>query len=249
MKIIDDTGNLVVKYKYDAWGRSISIAGSLAVTLGKRNPFRYRGYVYDEGAKFFYLRSRYYNPAVGRFVNADARLDSRGFGANLFGYCAGNPVVRADDGGFAWYNDVLNAIGNAATDAWNWATNAATDAWNWMTNAATDAWAWTKRAAADVWNWTEQTAAKVIAYIKPLIHNFKARLKQVDWRKVLKETKAAAIAGLAVGAAGGAIVGAAGIVATGGLSVPAFALAKGAGGFIGGAVTEFIVSFVEEMQK
>ena len=265
----------------------------LADTLGIRNPFRYRGYVYDEEAKLFYLRSRYYNPAVGRFVNADARFDSRGFGANLFGYCAGNPVVRADYGGFAWYNDVLNAIRNAAsdawdwtanaatdawswttnaatdawnwttnaatdawnwatnaaTDAWNWATNAATDAWNWMTNAATDAWAWTKRAAADAWNWTKQTAAKVIAYIKPLIHNFKARLKQVDWRNVLKETKASAIAGLAVGVAGGAIVGAAGIVATGGLSVPVFALAKGAGGFIGGAATGFITTFLKEMQK
>ena len=291
--IIDKSGNLVVEYKYDAWGRSISIAGSLADTLGKHNPFRYRGYVYDEEAKFFYLRSRYYNPAVGRFVNADARLDSRGFGANLFGYCAGNPVVRADDGGFAWYNDVLNAIGNAAsdawdwttnaatdawdwttnaatdawswttnaatdawswttnaaTDAWNWATNAATDAWNWMTNAATDAWAWTKQAAAGVWNWTEQTAAKVIAYIKPLIHNFKARLKRVDWHKVLKETKITAISSFAAGIASGALAGTAGAAFTAGLSVPSTAFANGVIGFINGAAAGFISAFLEEMLK
>ena len=182
--IIDKSGNLVVEYKYDAWGRSISITGSLADTLGKRNPFRYRGYVYDEEAKFFYLRSRYYNPAVGRFVNADARLDSRGFGANLFGYCAGNPVVRADDGGFAWYNDVLNAIGNAASDAWDWTTNAATDAWSWTTNAATDAWNWTEQAATDAWNWTKRAAIDAWTWTK------RAATDAWNWMKQATKTVA-----------------------------------------------------------
>ena len=182
--IIDKAGNLVVEYKYDAWGRSISITGSLADTLGKRNPFRYRGYVYDEEAKFFYLRSRYYNPAVGRFVNADARLDSRGFGANLFGYCAGNPVVRADDGGFAWYNDVLNAIGNAASDAWDWTTNAATDAWSWTTNAATDAWNWTEQAATDAWNWTKRAAIDAWTWTK------RAATDAWNWMKQATKTVA-----------------------------------------------------------
>ena len=46
--ILDNSGNLVVKCKYDAWGKLLSTTGSLADTLGKRNPFRYRGYVYDE---------------------------------------------------------------------------------------------------------------------------------------------------------------------------------------------------------
>lgn len=46
--ILDSTGALVVEYKYDAWGKLLSTTGSLADTLGKRNPFRYRGYVYDE---------------------------------------------------------------------------------------------------------------------------------------------------------------------------------------------------------
>lgn len=45
---LDNSGNLVVKCKYDAWGKLLSTTGSLADTLGKRNPFRYRGYVYDE---------------------------------------------------------------------------------------------------------------------------------------------------------------------------------------------------------
>ncbi len=42
------------------------------IPLGKGNPFRYRGYVYDDETKLYYLRSRYYNPAWGRFINADS---------------------------------------------------------------------------------------------------------------------------------------------------------------------------------
>ena len=56
--LLDNSGTLVVEYKYDAWGKPISTTGSLAAMLGKRNPFRYRGYVYDEESSLYYLRSR-----------------------------------------------------------------------------------------------------------------------------------------------------------------------------------------------
>ena len=46
--------------------------GQSGYGAGKRNPFRYRGYVCDEETGLYALRSRYYDPAVGRFVNADA---------------------------------------------------------------------------------------------------------------------------------------------------------------------------------
>ena len=46
--IVDAAGNLVVEYKYDAWGKLLSATGTLAATRGKWNPFRYRGYVYDD---------------------------------------------------------------------------------------------------------------------------------------------------------------------------------------------------------
>ena len=48
MAILDNGGNIVVQYKYDAWGRPINCSGTMANTLGKINPFRYRGYVYEE---------------------------------------------------------------------------------------------------------------------------------------------------------------------------------------------------------
>ena len=46
--LIDSNGKKVVEYKYDAWGRRLSKTGTMASTLGTLNPFRYRGYVYDE---------------------------------------------------------------------------------------------------------------------------------------------------------------------------------------------------------
>ena len=72
--IVDSADNLVVEYRYDAWGKPLNITGSLADTLGRRNPFRYRGYVYDEETGLYYLRSRYYNPVAGRFANADVYI-------------------------------------------------------------------------------------------------------------------------------------------------------------------------------
>ena len=70
--IIDSLGNEVVKYTYDAWGKPLSCTGTMAASLGKLNPFRYRGYVFDEETGLYYLRSRYYNPNNKRFLCADS---------------------------------------------------------------------------------------------------------------------------------------------------------------------------------
>lgn len=67
--LIYANGNEVVSYTYDSWGNVISIGGSLATTVGIKNPYRYRGYRYDEETKLYYLQSRVYNPEWGRFVN------------------------------------------------------------------------------------------------------------------------------------------------------------------------------------
>ena len=69
--LVDMNGALVVEYGYDAWGKPVFTEGSMAGTLGRDNPFRYRGYVWDGETGLYYLRSRYYEPSWGRFVNAD----------------------------------------------------------------------------------------------------------------------------------------------------------------------------------
>ena len=62
------------------------------------NPLRYRGYYYDAETGFYYVSSRYYDPEVGRFINADSvsMLGANGDFAslNLFAYCGNNPVSR-----------------------------------------------------------------------------------------------------------------------------------------------------------
>ena len=45
--IVNQSGNQIVGYTYDAWGNILTTTGSSANTLGKYNPLRYRGYVYD----------------------------------------------------------------------------------------------------------------------------------------------------------------------------------------------------------
>ena len=101
--LVDSTGSLVVEYNYDAWGRIIGRTGSLVGTLGWLNPFRYRGYVYDEETRMYYLKSRYYNPEWGRFINADEILGQTGevLSHNLFAYCRNCPIIHFDPKGYS----------------------------------------------------------------------------------------------------------------------------------------------------
>ena len=102
--ILDGSGTSVVEYSYDSWGKVIEISGNQE--LGKRNPFRYRGYYYDEETGFYYVGSRYYDPEVCRFINADT-VDILGVQDNLndkklYAYCDNNPVNRFDENGDIW---------------------------------------------------------------------------------------------------------------------------------------------------
>ena len=98
--LIDDTGETVVEYKYNSWGKILSITGSKAGTIGKTNPFRYRGYYYDEETGMYYLKNRYYDPEIRRFISADSYIS--GFNStmcNVFCYCGNNPVSNSDPEG------------------------------------------------------------------------------------------------------------------------------------------------------
>ena len=91
--------NPVVTYEYNAWGKLLSVSGEKKDTVGKLNPFRYRGYVYEEESGLYYVSSRYYDPEVGRFLNADGVISGIGGaiqGYNLFVYCFNNPVNMDD---------------------------------------------------------------------------------------------------------------------------------------------------------
>jgi RHS repeat-associated protein len=99
--LVDSTGTIVVEYTYSTYGEVLSITGSLASTIGALNPYRYRGYRYDNESGLYYLQSRYYNPVWGRFINADILIKSNGsvLGENMFSYCLNNPVIGVDSNG------------------------------------------------------------------------------------------------------------------------------------------------------
>ena len=112
--LVDSAGSLVVEYKYNAWGSIIGRAGSLAETLGKLNPFRYRGYVYDEETWMYWLKSRYYYPELSRFISADDTAQLCAYddftSTNLYAYCGNNPIAHEDMGGTYWLSSFLLGV-------------------------------------------------------------------------------------------------------------------------------------------
>lgn len=97
LHLVNTSGAAVASYTYDPYGSPLTATGSLAAV----NPLRYRGYYYDPETGFYYLQSRYYDPALGRFLNADSYASTgQGFlGYNMFAYCKNSPVSHNDPNG------------------------------------------------------------------------------------------------------------------------------------------------------
>ena len=127
-QIVDSNYNVVAYYAYDAWGKlladldgndnPITDSSHFAIV----NPFRYRGYVYDTETGFYYLQSRYYDPEIGRFINADGEISGVGgdiCGYNLFAYCMNDPVNMSDHTGHwpQWIKNAASAVVNAVKKA------------------------------------------------------------------------------------------------------------------------------------
>ena len=133
VRIVNSSCGTVASYTYDPWGKIISSSG----TLADINPLRYRGYYYDSETGFYYLQSRYYDPEIGRFINADsyASTDATGLlSTNMFAYCENDPVNKSDPSGEAFslitiaVGATVGALVNAAGTAV--ANVAAGKAWN-----------------------------------------------------------------------------------------------------------------------
>jgi len=106
--IVDSNGNLIVKYVYDAYGNVLDVIDSSGIGLGNINPFRYKSYYYDIETKFYYLNSRYYDPMIGRFINADD-VNMLEYGeTNLYAYCKNNPIMYRDTLGYNRNTQNLN---------------------------------------------------------------------------------------------------------------------------------------------
>ena len=118
MSIITHWGESYGSYTYDAWGNVLSVSGDIAYL----NPIRYRGYYYDTETRLYYLGSRYYDPQVKRFVNADGYASTgQGFiGQNMFVYCNNSPITMEDSTGRVPRNCLAVSDGAAGACASNY---------------------------------------------------------------------------------------------------------------------------------
>lgn len=102
ISITDAQGNELAQYSYDEWGNTLSTSDN---DIANINPLRYRGYYYDSETGYYYLQSRYYDPSICRFINADipeiVNVTKDVYtGINLFPYCNNNPVNNSDPTGY-----------------------------------------------------------------------------------------------------------------------------------------------------
>ena len=120
--ILNNSGVIVSKFDYDAFGNIINQTGTVI------SNFRYKGYYYDTDIELYYLKSRFYNPVLLRFITPDSidYLDSSSIiGLNLYAYCGNDPINMIDEeGNFAISALVIGAIVGAVI---GFGVSAATD--------------------------------------------------------------------------------------------------------------------------
>jgi len=100
--VYNQYGTKLVSYTYDAWGNcTTTYVNAGQNSPAQYNPIRYRSYYYDSETGLYYVSSRYYDPEIGRFINADAYVSTgQGIlGNNMFAYCNNNPVFMYDPTG------------------------------------------------------------------------------------------------------------------------------------------------------
>ncbi len=102
VQLSNSAGSSTKNYSYDAFGIEKNIDSN------DTNPFRYSGEYYDKETGNIYLRARYYDPHMGRFMNEDPIKD----GNNFYTYCFNSPISLVDPSGLkmVWIRDYANEI-------------------------------------------------------------------------------------------------------------------------------------------
>lgn len=119
--IVDESGNVVVSYEYDVWGVpqiSYNDTEFSSDNIMKILPLTYRGCCYDYDTGLYYVDNRYYNPSIGRFINAsgteDNGLSETISNYSLFTYWENHPLwyVDSDMKGTINANSIANYLHN-----------------------------------------------------------------------------------------------------------------------------------------
>lgn len=95
VQTVSQTGNVENRYDYDIFGMPTLTIESYSCSI------RYAGEYYDAETGLYYLRARYYNPQIGRFISEDSYWgeDSNPLSLNLYTYCQNDPIQFADPSG------------------------------------------------------------------------------------------------------------------------------------------------------
>ena len=92
-------------YNYDSWGQNIqpTVPPIGLDTLGTENKFKFTGEALDPQTNLYYLRARYYDPTVGRFISKDRLSGALAvpLSRNRYIYALANPIGLLDPSGFA----------------------------------------------------------------------------------------------------------------------------------------------------
>ena len=120
LAVYNSSKTALATYTYDAFGNASVTYANVQNNSARLNPFRYRGYYWDDELELYYLQSRYYDPEIGRFISPDSVENinpSEIFGLNLYAYCNNNPIMNVDPTGKDW-NSFWNSIGNWFEEHW-----------------------------------------------------------------------------------------------------------------------------------
>ena len=99
VRAVTESAGKTFSATYNAWGEIMDSDN------GSGNPIGYAGEFHDEESGTIYLRGRYYDPEIRRFITEDHAKD----GWNWYAYCWNNPVMFVDSWGFS-YDEVINAL-------------------------------------------------------------------------------------------------------------------------------------------
>ena len=95
VQLLDESGNVTKTYEYDSFGNEVKPEKK------DENPYRYCGEYYDKETKEVYLRARYYEPSVGRFITRDTYTgeSDEPLSLHLYTYCENDGVNAWDPSG------------------------------------------------------------------------------------------------------------------------------------------------------
>ncbi|WP_298363011.1 RHS repeat-associated core domain-containing protein [uncultured Bradyrhizobium sp.] len=114
--ITDETGAIVERLSYDAWGKRRNANGS-DDTAGSITSQTTRGFTGEEElsvAGLVHLNGRVYDPLLARFTSADPTVTDpmNAQGWNRYSYVGNDPLAFTDPNGFSWFSSFFHSVGN-----------------------------------------------------------------------------------------------------------------------------------------